>query len=54
MRNKKLEIPVVQVAETAGLTAIEQLVDNTSNEIFSFQDSTSKTEKKLIIYPLKT
>lgn len=54
MHEEKLgRIPIISVSKTPGLTSIEQLVDSSSNEIFSFQDSTSKTEEILVvIYPL--
>ena len=43
------EMPVMPRSETPGLTSMEQLVDTTSNEIFSFQSSTSEMEKPTII-----
>jgi uncharacterized membrane protein len=46
-------IPIISVSKTPGLTSIEQIVDTTGNEIFSFKDSTSKTEEILVVvYPL--
>ena len=53
MHEEKLgRIPIISVSKTPGLTSMEQVVDSTGNEIFSFQDSTSKTEKILVvIYP---
>lgn len=38
------------MSQTPGLTSINQLVDDTNNEIFSFQDSTSKTEMVLVVF----
>lgn len=43
-------IPIISVSNTAGLTAIEQLVNVTGNEIFSFKGSTSQTEETLIVF----
>ena len=54
MHEEKLgRIPIISVSKTPGLTSIEQVVDTTGNEIFSFKDSTSKTEEILVVvYPL--
>ena len=41
----EMNVPVISVLQTAGLTSMEQLIDTTSNEIFSFKDTTSKTEE---------
>lgn len=46
MEGKKVNIKrsTISVSQTAGLTSIMQLIDSTANEIFSFKDSTSRTE----------
>lgn len=46
-----VKIPTISVSQTGGLTSIEQLVDSTSNEIFSFEDSTSEIEEISIVFP---
>jgi hypothetical protein len=51
LENKPLEVPIISLLRTGGLTSIQQLIDNTSNEIFSFGDSTSEIEIIPIIYP---
>lgn len=53
MHEEKLgRIPIISVSKTSGVTSIEQVVDTTGNEIFSFKDSTSKTERTLVVdYP---
>ena len=37
------------VNHSNGLTSIKQLVDGTANELFSFSDSSSATERFVII-----
>ena len=39
------KMPAMSVSQTEGLTSIEQLVDSTSNEVFSFRDGTSEIGK---------
>ena len=43
--------PVMSMSKTPSLTSIEQLVDSTANEIFSFQETTSETEEILVVVP---
>jgi len=41
----------ISVSQTGGLTSIQQLVDITPNEIFSFKDITSETEENIFNFP---
>jgi len=41
----------ISVSQTGGLTSIQQLVDTTPNEIFSFRDITSETEENIFNFP---
>jgi hypothetical protein len=41
----------ISVSQTEGLTSIQQLVDTTPNEIFSFKDITSETEGNIFSFP---
>lgn len=41
----------ISVSQTGGLTSIQQLVDATPNEIFSFKDVTSETEENIFNFP---
>lgn len=43
--------PTMSVSQTEGLTSIEQLVDSTSNEVFSFRDGTSEIGKTSMTLP---
>lgn len=43
------ERPIISMSQTAGLTSIGQLIDSTSDEIFSFKDTTSGTEETFVI-----
>lgn len=45
------KIPILSMSQTGGLTSIEQIIDITSNEIFSFNDNTSATEEILVVFP---
>ncbi len=51
LEKKPLKMPIISVLQTGGLASTQQLIDTTSNEIFSFKDSTSKMEITPIIYP---
>ncbi|GAB4434306.1 MAG: hypothetical protein Fur0044_31680 [Anaerolineae bacterium] len=46
-----LNIPAASIFLTGGLSSARQLVDTTSNEIFSFGDSTSELMIIPIFYP---
>jgi len=37
------------ISQSDGLTSINQLIDNSANDIFSFSDTSSATERILII-----
>ena len=37
------------INHSGGLTSIKQLIDSTANELFSFSDSSSATERFVII-----
>lgn len=41
----------ISVSQTGGLSSIQQLVDTTPNEIFSFKDITSETEENIFNFP---
>lgn len=41
----------ISVSQTGGLTSIQQLIDITPNEIFSFKDVTSETEENIFNFP---
>jgi hypothetical protein len=41
----------ISVSQTGGLTSIQQLIDITPNEIFSFKDVTSETEENIFSFP---
>ena len=45
------KMPTMSVSQTEGLTSIEQLVDSTSNEVFSFRDGTSEIGKTSMTLP---
>ncbi len=45
------KMPAMSVSQTEGLTSIEQLVDSTSNEVFSFRDGTSEIGKISMTLP---
>lgn len=49
-KERLIKIPIISMSQTPGLTSINQLVDDTNNEIFSFQDGTSKTEMVLVVF----
>ena len=51
LEKKPLKVPIISVSQTGGLASIQQLIDTTSNEIFSFKDSTSEMEIIPIVYP---
>ncbi len=48
----KMKIPLIMLTRTSGLTNTLQLVDFTSNEVFSFQDTTSATTPPMLSTPL--
>lgn len=51
MNNKESKkLPKFLMPSTSGLTSIDQLINTTANEIFSFQPTTSR-EEPLIEYP---
>ncbi len=41
----------ILVSQTEGLASIQQLIDTTSNEIFSFKDTTSVIEPNIFSFP---
>ncbi len=41
----------ISVSQTGGLASIQQLIDTTPNEIFSFKDITSETEENIFNFP---
>jgi len=43
-KEREAKIPIISVFQTPGLTSIQQLINTTSNEIFSFGSSSSATE----------
>ena len=47
----KEKVTTISVSHTEGLTSIEQIVDSTSNEIFSFKDNTSDLGDVLLVLP---
>lgn len=48
---KFVKLPLIPVSKTGGLVSIQQVTDTTSNEVFSFRDSTSEARIITIIYP---
>lgn len=53
LKDKSLKKLIISVSNTGGLSSIQQLIDTTSNEIFSFKDSTSEIKIIPIAYPLE-
>ena len=51
LKEKSLKKLIISVSNTGGLSSIQQLIDTTSNEIFSFKDSTSEIKIIPIVYP---
>ena len=47
LEEKLVNIPIISVSKTSGLTSANQLVDNTSNEIFSLIVRHLEKHKKL-------
>jgi len=41
----------ILVSQTEGLASVQQVVDTTSNEIFSFKDTTSVIEPNIFSFP---
>jgi len=48
---KEMKIPIISVFQTPGLTSIQQLIDSTSKETFSFGNSSSATETFFLAPP---
>lgn len=49
---KEMEMPIVLIDTTVGLTSALQLIDTTSGEIFiAVRNDTTETEIQRIIYP---
>lgn len=49
LEEKPLKIPTISVSQTGGLTSMQQLIDTSANEIFSFKGSTSEMEENLVV-----
>jgi len=50
-KSEEIKLPIISTTNTSGLTSILQLIDTTSNEIFTIKDSTSGTEIIPILSP---
>lgn len=50
-KSEEIKLPIISTINTGGLTNILQLIDITSNEIFTIKDSTSGTEIIPIVLP---
>jgi len=51
LKNKFEQNLYILVSQTEGLASIQQLIDTTSNEIFSFKDTTSVIEPNIFSFP---
>ena len=45
------ELPIISTTRTSGLTNMNQLIDVSANDIFSFGESSSETEQVKITFP---
>jgi hypothetical protein len=50
-KSEEIKLPIISTTNTGGLTDILQLIDTTSNEVFTIKDSTSGTEIIQIVLP---
>lgn len=41
----------ILVSQTEGLASVQQLIDTTPNEVFSFKDTTSEIEANIFSFP---
>jgi len=51
LKNKFDQNLYILVSQTEGLASVQQLIDTTSNEIFSFKDTTSVIEPNIFSFP---
>ena len=51
LKNELDKTLYILVSQTEGLASVQQLIDTTSNEIFSFKDTTSVIEPNIFSFP---
>lgn len=49
-KDRLKKLPIISLSKTSGLTSSDQIISGSENDLFSFQDSTSKPENKLMLF----